>query len=70
MFVLICSMGNELGEVMFCAKDVVVALGDKNPTKAARIHVDERCMSEMDTLQRGAQSAIFINKSGLYSLIL
>ena len=27
-------------------------------------------MSEMDTLQRGAQSTIFINESGLYALIL
>ena len=45
-------------------------MGDKNPTKAARIHVDERCMSEMDTLQRGTQSTILIKKSGLYALIL
>ena len=45
-------------------------MGDKNPTKAARIHVDERCMSEMDTLQRGAQFTILINKFGLYALIL
>ena len=71
-FGTIRTMSNEQGEPMFCAKDVALALGYKNPTKAARIHVDEddRCMSEMDTLQRGSQSTIFINESGLYSLIL
>ena len=71
-FGAIRTLSNEQGEVLFCAKDVAVALGYKNPTKAARIHVDEedRCMSEMDTLQRGAQSTIFINESGLYALIL
>ena len=66
-------MGNELGEVMSCAKDVVVALGDKNPTKAARIHVDED--DKTTALIQGPGSnyktqAIFINESGLYSLIL
>ena len=71
-FGAIRTMSNAQGEPMFCAKDVALALGYKNPTKAARIHVDEedRCMSEMDTLQRGTQSTIFINESGLYSLIL
>ena len=71
-FGAIRTMSNEQGDVLFCAKDVALALGYKNPTKAARIHVDEedRCMSEMDTLQRGLQSTIFINESGLYSLIL
>ena len=71
-FGAIRTLSNEQGDVLFCAKDVALALGYKNPTKAARIHVDEedRCMSEMDTLQRGAQSTIFINESGLYALIL
>ena len=71
-FGAIRTLSNEQGEPLFCAKDVALALGYKNPTKAARIHVDEedRCMSEMDTLQRGSQSTIFINESGLYSLIL
>ena len=73
MFILIYVIGNELGEVMFCAKDVVVALGDKNPTKAARIHVDED--DKTTALIQGPGSnyktqAIFINESGLYSLIL
>ena len=71
-FGAIRTISNEQGEALFCAKDVALALGYKNPTKAARIHVDEedRCMSEMDTLQRGSQSTIFINESGLYALIL
>ncbi len=40
--------------------------------KAVTMHVDEedRSMSEMGTLQRGNQSTIIINESGLYSLIL
>ena len=54
-FGAIRTMSNEQGNVLFCAKDVALALGYKNPTRAARIHVDEedRCMSEMDTLRRG-----------------
>ena len=71
-FGAIRTMSNEQGNVLFCAKDVALALGYKNPTRAARIHVDEedRCMSEMDTLRRGSQSTTFINESGLYALIL
>ena len=70
-FGAIRTMSNEQGEVMFCAKDVALALGYKNPTKAAKIHVDEedRIMSEMDTIQ-GCRETTFINESGLYSLIL
>lgn len=60
------------GETYFVGRDVALALGYINPTKAVKIHVDEddRCMSEMDTLHRGSQSTIVINESGLYSLIL
>lgn len=63
---------NVNGETYFVGKDVALALGYINPTKAVKIHVDEddRCMSEMDTLHRGSQSTIVINESGLYSLIL
>ena len=70
-FGAIRTMSNEQGEPMFCAKDVALALGYKNPTKAAKIHVDEedRIMSEMDTIQ-GYRETIFINESGLYALIL
>jgi len=60
------------GETYFVGKDVASALGYANPTKAVIMHVDEedRSMSEMGTLQRGNQSTIIINESGLYSLIL
>ena len=60
------------GETYFVGKDVASALGYANPTKAVTVHVDEedRSMSEMGTLQRGNQSTIIINESGLYSLIL
>ena len=60
------------GETFFVGKDVASALGYANPTKAVTVHVDEedRSMSEMGTLQRGNQSTIIINESGLYSLIL
>ena len=70
-FGAIRTLSNEQGEPMFCAKDVALALGYKNPTKAAKIHVDEedRIMSEMDTIQ-GYRETIFINESGLYALIL
>ena len=60
------------GETFFVGKDVASALGYANPTKAVTKHVDEedRSMSEMGTLQRGNQSTIIINESGLYALIL
>ena len=60
------------GETYFVGKDVASALGYANPTKAVITHIEEedRCMSEMGTLQRGNQSTIIINESGLYSLIL
>ncbi|MBQ4524910.1 MAG: phage antirepressor KilAC domain-containing protein [Bacteroidaceae bacterium] len=60
------------GETFFVGKDVASALGYANPTKAVTVHVDEedRSMSEMGTLQRGNQSTIIINESGLYALIL
>ena len=60
------------GETFFVGKDVASALGYANPTKAVTMHVDEedRSMPKMGTLQRGEQSTIIINESGLYSLIL
>ena len=52
-------------------KDVAVALGYKEPTKAVRDKVDpeDRGMSKMDT-PSGEQEMLIINESGLYSLIL
>lgn len=59
------------GEVFFVGKDVAEILGYSNPLKALRDHVDEedKGVNEMDT-PGGTQQIIFINESGLYSLIL
>ena len=57
---------------MFVGKDVATALGYAKPLNALAIHVDKD-----DSLKQGLidskgryQQAIFINESGLYSLIL
>lgn len=59
------------GQVGFVGKDVAAVLGYANPTKACRVHVDEddKLMSKMDT-SFGTKDTLFINESGLYSLIL
>ena len=60
------------GEPWFVAKDAALALGYSKPLNAIERHIDED-----DSLKRGlidsvgrTQEAIFINESGLYSLIL
>ncbi len=60
------------GEPWFVAKDAALALGYSKPLNAVERHIDED-----DSLKRGlidsvgrTQEAIFINESGLYSLIL
>ena len=71
-FGAIRTMSNEQGEVMFCAKDVAEALGYKLARKAVQDHVDRDDVLKrnlIDSLGR-KQQAIFINESGLYSLIL
>ena len=72
-FGAIRTMSNEQGEVMFCGKDVALALGYKKPENAVAIHVESD--DKTSTLIQGSGSnyksqAIFINESGLYSLIL
>ena len=71
-FGAIRTMSNEQGEPLFCGKDVAVALGYGNTMKAVRDHVEEddrtKC-SLIDSLGK-EQKAIFINESGLYSLIM
>ena len=59
------------GTPWLVGKDVAVALGYKEPTKAVRDKVDpeDRGMSKMDT-PSGEQEMLIINESGLYSLIL
>ena len=70
-FGAIRTMSNEQGEVMFCAKDVAEALGYTNTMKAVRDHVEEEDkLRERIVLSGQNREAIFINESGLYSLIL
>ena len=59
------------GEPWFVGKDVAIALGYKEPSKAAREHVDaeDKGVSKIDT-PYGTQEMTIINESGLYSLIL
>ena len=70
-FGTIRTMSNEHGETFFCGKDVALALGYTNPMKAIRIHVDseDKGVNKMGT-PGGNQPIVFINESGLYSLIL
>ena len=65
-------MSNEQGDVLFCAKDVALALGYDQPHKAVDRHVDKddgMKRTLIDSLGR-TQQAIFINEFGLYSFIL
>ena len=66
------------GEPWFVGKDVAIALGYEKPTKAVSSHVDEEdkkmgiqngAPSIKDSLGR-TQYPVFINESGLYSLVL
>ena len=67
------TMTNEKGETFFVGKDVAQALGYKNVNKALADHVDKDDLTKrypiVDSMGR-KQLAIFINESGLYSLIL
>ena len=59
------------GEPWFVGKDVAVALGYTNTAKAVRDHVDEEDkLTERIVLSGQNREVIFINESGLYSLIL
>lgn len=59
------------GAPWFVGKDIAERLGYTNPLKAIRDHVDpeDKGVNEMDT-PGGRQPLIFINESGLYSLVL
>ena len=72
-FGAIRTLSNEQGEPMFCAKDVAEALGYSNGRDAVRKHVDgedKTTVAICDTGSNYKSQAIFINESGLYSLIL
>ena len=71
-FGAIRTMSNEQGEPLFCGKDVALALGYKKPLDAIAHHVESEDSVKHGLLDnRGCkQLTIFINESGLYSLIL
>lgn len=59
------------GEVMFVGKEVADILGYSNTQKAIRDHVDEDDkLTERIVLSGQNREAVFINESGLYSLII
>lgn len=59
------------GEPYFIGKDVAMALGYTNTQKAIRDHVDnEDKLTERIVLSGQNREVVFINESGLYSLIL
>ena len=72
-FGAIRTIKDERGEPLFCGKDVATALGYKKPENAIATHVENG--DKTSTLIQGSGSnyksqAVFINESGLYSLIL
>ena len=65
------TMTDEKGETFFVGKDVAMALGYSNPLKAIRDHVDnEDKLGERIVHSGQKRNVIFINESGLHSLIL
>ena len=60
-------------QIMFVGKDVATALGYSNSRKALLDHVDDEDKTDGVTIRDAIgrnQKAVFINESGLYSLIL
>ena len=65
-----CQVDNQ---IMFVGKDVAKALGYSNTRKALQDHVDEEDKRDGVTIRDSIgrnRKAVFINESGLYSLIL
>ena len=66
-------MTDEQGETWFVGKDVAEALGYSNTRDALSKHVDDEDKTTVairDTGSNYKSQAIFINESGLYSLVL
>ena len=66
-------MTDEKGQPFFVGKDVATALGYSNPRKAILDHIDNEDKEDGVTIRDSIgrrQKAIFINESGLYSLVL
>jgi len=61
---------DEKGEPQFVGKDVARRLGYVNPHKAVRDHVDEEDRTVNESFTVNGTPLVFINESGLYSLIL
>ena len=71
LFGAIRTMTNEKGESFFVGKDVAESLGYSDPQKALKMHVDEDDKLPRQIVVSGQRrKVIFINESGLYSLIL
>ena len=71
MFGDIRTMTNEKGETYFVGKDVAEALGYSDPQKALKMHVDnEDKLTRQIVVSGQRRNIIFINESGLYSLVL
>ena len=65
------TMTDEKGEVFFVGKDVATTLGYSNTRDALRQHVDNEDKLESQITTSGQRrNVIFINESGLYSLVL
>ena len=73
MFGEVRTMTNDKGETFFVGSDVAKALGYSNKSKAVQQHVDiedKTTLPIWDTGSNYKTKAIFINESGLYSLVL
>lgn len=58
------------GEPWFCGRDVAIPLGYAKPQNAIRDNVDKEDARKQGALtDRGEQQLLYINESGLYSLI-
>ena len=65
-----CQVNNQ---IMFVGKDVATALGYKNPSNALQVHVDSEDKTSYLIQVSGSAyktNTLFVNESGLYSLIL
>ena len=70
-FGAIRTISNEQGDVMFCGKDVALALGYSNTKDALLRHVEtEDKLGSQITTSGQSRKMTFINESGLYALIL
>ena len=73
MFGDIRTMTDECGETYFVGKDVAKALGYKNPSNALQVHVDSEDKTSYLIQVSGSNykaNTVFVNESGLYSLVL